>query len=248
MSRWIALRSIVYDTQTLQAGRAEVSGFFSRRLPRFSESIATLTETEILRYLFDWSWSRALILAELGLTDRTKHALSVGAPFAIRNLKPGDVDAVLCDLQQPAQSVALECKRVRVVSSESGSNRVNRLENFGRAHDQANALAKLRFHRTFLTCIALADARLEPVPNFAVRGVSSATFQRLFDTAMSMPLEPEVGVLYIEFSQPVEASIDTAGCLSVGTLRLPRSQDQGEYLTSRVVNFMTEHGKGPTKP
>jgi hypothetical protein len=233
----------VYDTRTLRAGETQVGGFFTHRTESSAESVARLTEREIVQHLFESSVARALILDELELSRNALHALHVMAPFTYGRQKPGDIDALLCDSAEPHHAVALECKRVKVIGSDSGTDRVNRLDDFGQAHDQANALAKLRFNRTFLACIAIVDARLRPVPNFALRGTSTATFGRLFDTAMTMPLVEEVGVLYIEIDQPVHAPIEQAANVSVGIFRESRRQEQEGQSTARIANFMRENGQ-----
>jgi hypothetical protein len=245
MEDLVALRSTVFDTQRLATGTSSLR-FFGARDGRCSDRLTDENEATAVRRIFGDPNSRTLILEELGMQATTKWALEVTSPFTSQNHKPGDIDCVLCDQNQPQRAVALEFKRAKVVTEDVGDQSVNRIHALSRGTAQANSLARLGFNRTFLVVLVLIDGRQERTNNFAFRGASDATFGRLVSTALEMPLAPEVGILYIELVQAVEAPFSVAGSVSVGLLRSATPREQGQFFTSQVQNFMSEKGQ-PTR-
>ena len=235
----VLLRAAVFDTQSLTAEKSTLD-FFGPRPDSCSEPVTSAHEGELTRRLLSNQNARALILEELGLAPSTNWALEVTRPFTSQNNKPGDIDCVLCDLKRPDRSVALEFKRVKVVAAESGDQHINRIDALGRGAAQANALAQVGFSRTFLSLIAVVDGRKDRMNNFAFRGASVGTFKRLVCASLEMPLTPEVGILYVELVQPVEAEFEVAGAVAVGTLRGARHHEQSQWFTNVVQRFMSE--------
>ena len=248
MGKWIALRSIVFDTQVLRPGMTTLHFFGERVEHPGVDSVTSPVEAVILKWLLETPATRGLILDELGLDSHSKYSIGVRSPFTSRDTKPGDIDGILCDLSRPHESVALECKRVKVTTLDQGDQRINKLSEFGRAYHQANGLARLGFNRAFLTAIAVVDGRDDPRNNFVFRGTSTQTFRRLYDVAWEIPLAPEVGLLYVEIAQPVAAAVSTAGMLSVGVLRAPPRIEQGHHFSELVRNYLIENGQPKNAP
>jgi hypothetical protein len=112
------------------------------------DPVTSPAEAEMLEWVLATPASRLLILDELGLHRQSRYALGVRSPFTSRDSKPGD-DGIICDVNEPQHSVALECRRVRVTTQDQREQRINKLSEVGRAYDQANGLARSGLNRAF---------------------------------------------------------------------------------------------------
>jgi hypothetical protein len=228
----------VFDTQPFSS---RVS-FYGDRVG-LSPTVTGLAESEIVKLVFETPMFVSLVLDELSLPGATSYSLTVRSPFTTPSEKPGDIDVLLASEQAPNNGVALECKRVKVRTSTDGDQRINKLEAFGASYDQANALHALGFGRTFLTAISVVDGRFEPERNFLFRGASPQTFQRLFETAVAVPLDGGIGVLYIELAQPVSAPIQSAAVFSVAVIREAGRREQSSATTGMIAKYLATNGQ-----
>ena len=99
------------------------------------------------------------------------------APFNRPNQQPGDIDLLFYPLHDPSQAIAIECKRIKMVSYPDGRSRVNRTGEIDKGIEQAGAYHALGFHPTYILVMLLDDGRelTTPTPCSDILPVSPST-------------------------------------------------------------------------
>lgn len=196
----------------------------------------SLGEHEVVSWLFRTPGVRERILWSIGLGEDSRATLRVGEPF-IRDphIKPGDIDALLYYRSRPHEAVAVEFKRakVKVESFQTGS--VTKVNSVGNGVRQANALAALGFHKTYLAVLVVVDGRERPQPNVFFRGTTDKQLKQLYEFPSRAELKPEVGILFVEVVQPTELSLDDLCFVAVAVDRKPQPRRQPDEITNKVV-------------
>jgi hypothetical protein len=185
---------------------------------------------------------RELIGQHLGLPDRGRHFFSVTRPvIPPRCSKPGDVDWLCVDPEQPHPAMAAECKRVKVVALRDGSDHVNKIVSLGDG-TKANSLASLGFHRTFLVVLIVVDERARTEHNVVSRGMAETTFHRIYDFPQRDSLNAEVGVVYIEVVQPSLRSVNIMAQIGVCVDQQAKPREQATELTNLIRDLLRRLG------
>lgn len=178
---------------------------------------------------------RNLIYAQANLDPGSIDRLEVRRPVIENvNRKPGDVDWLCVAPTKPHLAVAVECKRVKVRAAGLDDDHENKIRDLGRGVPQANGLADMGFHRSFLMIIILADGRARRELGQMFRGPTTQTFTRIYVFPERERLNDDVGIIFVEVVQPTGRSIGEMAYVGVCVERPARPRDQSVRLTERV--------------
>lgn len=241
MARFVPLKTIAYDTASLVPGQRELSFFHEVQGPAVDGT--ALLERELVGRIMNDVRLAEMLFDTLGLPPGTVGAREVVQPFLTsRDAKPGDIDLLLCAPNFPHRAVAIEWKRIKVRQGGGGRQRVNGESGLGRAIPQVNGLRQLAFCQTYLgivvVCTDLSDRKL----NFVFRGLGEREFADVVRLVDGLPLDPAVGVLYVELAQPSPDSVAKAGVVSMGVLRPANPVEQASDLTATIRNWCALRG------
>ena len=243
MPRRIELNAVAYDTQPLVQGQAS-SVFFADR-PKEAEDETGRSESDLVDWIIAQRQPFSILLRTLGLPDHASAATHVTTPFLSgTDAKPGDIDLLLCSRVSPHRAVGIEFKRVRVRGMVGEGQRLNRLTNIGHAPSQVNGLHHLGFSQTYLGVVAVVHDLTDPQRNFLWRGTTETTLSRVVEFVEALPLHEDVGILYVEIAQPLEASIEKSGMVSAGIFRRANVVEQPHDLTARVKRYFEGRRSG----
>jgi hypothetical protein len=70
--------------------------------------------------------------------------------------------------------------------------------------------------------------------NFLARTTTEGQFNRIYHRALDSPLHSDVGLIFIEISQPTGASIDNAGFIAISVDKRAKPLEQPVALNARV--------------
>lgn len=138
---------------------------------------------------------------------------------------PGDIDVLLSTSPHHENALAIEVKRVKIDAGMFYTGMPGKLQDLRRSVRQANLLGRLQFSRAMLLIIVVTDGRERHGLNFAFRGPEVPMLRKAIDEFPDRErLAPNVGLAFIELTQPVDKAIkDAAGIGIRGTFE-PRRQ------------------------
>ncbi len=142
----------------------------------------------------------------MGRQEIIQHRLQLKEDILEWGQKPGDVDILLWPENRPQLAVAIECKRVKVQVDESGLEKANKLQGITKGIWQSNQLRSLGFHRTYLLILIVTDGRNKKQVNSLFRHANSETIQEVYNIPWHEELDNEVGVIYVQITQPTGLS------------------------------------------
>ncbi len=200
-----------------------------------ARSLVKISESELLRWIFTEFVGRCHVLSELGLPLEATVCLEVAGPIIeLESGPPGDIDALIGDVDVPEQAVALEAKRVLVPSSAFRTLQPNKLHELRKGARQANGLAIRGFCQAWLLVIVVTDGRERGSYNFIGRGASPELIELIDTVVQDLNLRPEVGVLSLQLTQPVDRDFTLAGGVSLRVVRRASSGRPSARLTEAV--------------
>ena len=208
------------------------------------DRVTAKIESEAVRWLLRTPIARDLMLEELRLPAHTYARASVTEPLIDdRNKKPGDIDLLLV-ANHAWQSISIQIKRVKVEAIDTIRDKISHrhLGNLRDLVDQANASRNLGFHLNYALVIIQVDGIARSEVNVLTRGITTGKLQRIYRLIMNSPLHPDVGVVFVEISQPTVASIDRMGMVAVCVDKPAVPLDQPNRLTERVRQLMANCG------
>lgn len=198
-----------------------------------------IEEAALVRWLFLESPGRRVLFPQLGIEPWTYSVLQVREPVLEAGSYPGDVDVLVSSVTSAEQSLAIECKRVRVDPVDFYTGQPGKLQDLRKGVAQANGLHAIGFSRAFLAIIVVNDGRERAAFNFIGRGLTSDLVRTIDQFPGRGDLDPAVGLTIIELTQPVDKPIQNAGGGGVRVLRAAKPQAQPAALTSRIRSFMS---------
>jgi hypothetical protein len=238
MRTLIELESVAFDTQPVSSD-ATVQFFVEAGRRGVIASAAEIPEPALVRWLFLQHAARGLLFRKLLLQQQAHCQVQVRYPFLEKSMTPpGDIDLLASDPDQPHLAVAIEWKRVKVRATNDGQEVVNKIEALGDAVSQVRGLKRLGFDRTYLAVVAAVDGRGVSAGNFVARGTSDRTFCRTIEVASGLDIPPQVGLLYVEISQPLQKTIDEAAVISVAVIKPAKRCGQSDRTTARVEQYL----------
>lgn len=205
------------------------------------DSVTVQIESEAVRWLLRTPVARNLLWEELKLPAQTYVKAGVVEPLiADRNQKPGDIDLLFVEGLAPERSISIQAKRVTIAAKDTFRDKISR-GHLGRLKDlidQANASQKLGFHRNYAMVIIQVDGVARSDLNFLSRGITNRQLTRIYEQIIDSPIHPDVGIVYLEISQPTPVSVDKTGLVAVCVDKWAAPLDQPCRLTAGVRQLM----------
>jgi hypothetical protein len=127
---------------------------------------------------------------------------------------------------------------VKAIAIDTEKEKVNKIDSIGDGVIQANALHNLGFHRTYLLILVVIDGRNKTDYNVLCRGLSNITFERVYDFPLRDKLNEDVGVIFIEISQPTGKSIDSMARVGICIDKEAKRLEQPLNLTNRIDRLL----------
>ena len=237
MKTTLIFKVILYDSAQI-LGNSSVS-FFQDVNGRVA-SVASESEQSIITWIMSDVQIRKFVLGCLKLDSNTGCKVCVREPL-ISNAarKPGDIDILLCEDRKLSNAVAFQCKRVKVVSQNTDSDVVNKIESISDGVRQANATREMGFYNTYLCLIIQTDGRMRKDNNFAFRGPTRETFSKIYDFPKRDEIDDDVGVIFIEISQPTGKNIEEACYIGVCVDKWAKPVEQPRRITEHIRNIFS---------
>ena len=211
-----------------------------------SASVTGIAEDALCRWFFLDLAARPL-LEELRVSSGSRVLFSSPTTSAFPDARgPGDIDVLIADPQYPEASLAIEVKRVKIQAATFHTGMPGKLQDLQRGVQQANLLADLGFHRTFLVVAVVVDGREREQLNFASRGPTFDLVEAIDNFPGRARLAPHVGLAFVEIVQPVDKPITDAGGIGVRVVRHSTAVQQPLSVTAaitRLLNARQGHGE-----
>src|SRR5687767_4200958 len=131
MKRTLTFEATCIDTRRVRAAAGEAT-FFVGDLPQGeapAASVTRLVEGAVLPWVLTaYPTPPKLICHHLQMPESSKHRFGIPTPLMPGGpRRPGDIDWLCADKQQPHLAVGVECKRVKVLPCPDGTDKTNRL-------------------------------------------------------------------------------------------------------------------------
>ncbi len=243
MRTHLVFHTVVFDTQTFLASGAMT--YFQEDDKADSQSVRDVHETPIVRWLFSQDTFRSLIIGQLIKSDDSaEYELNVIDPI-IENThkKPGDVDILICSPQHPDQAIAVETKRVKVLLSDDGSQKVNKLGDLEEGIVQANGLQSLGFWKSYFMPIILVDARKTQSANTILKYQIQKETRPIYEIPLQSSMNGDVGVAFVEIIQPTGRDYREQGSVGICVDKEARELRQPARLTENVTTWLRRRNR-----
>lgn len=201
-----------------------------------SLSVTDIPEAELCRWLFSDPTVSAPLYRDLELAPSSLAAFSVPTTCIMPNAEgPGDIDVLVSASPHHEIAVAIEVKRVKIDADTFHTGMPGKLQDLRRGVQQANLLGRLQFSRAMLLVVVVTDGRERRGLNFAFRGPEVPMLRKAIDEFPDRKrLAPNVGLAFIELTQPVDKAIADAGSIGIRVDLRPKLGAQSEAVTAAV--------------
>ncbi|MGE0637676.1 MAG: hypothetical protein AB7P01_14620 [Bacteroidia bacterium] len=214
--------------------------FFEDDASREGESVGVLDEKKIVEFFFGDAGIRHLLYKELGLHTVPEHFLEISKPIA---QYPGDIDVMLINNANAHQTIAIECKVVKVTFERDGREKVNKIEKLAKGVGQANGLREMGFYKSYLMVFIVSDARFDLDNSHIWRRVSSEKLRLIVRFTGYEDLHKNVGLIICMISQPTGNNIRMTGSVAVKHKIPAEEQEQGTKLTAKIKEYLQSQGR-----
>lgn len=206
-----------------------------------AESVATVHESALVRWIFTESPARDyMVFPHFNAGPQGQIRFEVSGPIlALQEGPPGDIDVLLVPRGGPETSVAIEAKRVLVPATAFDTLMPNKLSELKKGARQANGLADRGFHQVYLMVMLATDGRTQTHSNFTGRGPTRHLIRILDDALAGLDLRPQVGVVCVELTQPLDKDFRLAAAFGVRPVRPATRQIQPAALTQAISSLLT---------
>ncbi len=238
MSHLVQFNWRAYDTIRYPLPAGPIS-LFTDEAPYCPDRVTAKGEAEILTWLLGTPPARDLLFTNLDLPAATYAQTSITEPILDRRprRKPGDLDMVLVPHpSDPSRAISIQAKRVKVQAISTYRDDVSNrhLGNLTDLIEQANGSRELGFHLNYAMVVVEIDGMQRSGFNFLARTTTEGQFNRIYHRAWDSPLHEDVGLIFVEISQPTGADIDTTGFIAISVDKRARPLEQPSYLTTKV--------------
>lgn len=245
MKKSLAFETVAIDTHLFPAGQLIRAGSTYRLFDgvdgEVGEEVTRKHEEAIIKWLLQ-SAARTLLFKVLGIANDSFVDYSVKGPV-IENPqeKPGDIDILICENGRADQTIAIQCKAVKVIAFNQDEDKVNKVEDIGGAVIQANKQReKLGFYRNYACVMIKVQGRKRDEYNVLFRGVTQSTMKRLYEFPQRERLHEDVGIIFIEILQPTSRDIDQMVVVGICHDVPARRLDQSPRLTNRIKDYLKQ--------
>lgn len=220
-----------FKLDSLQGNKIELSN--NHYIDKHCPNVRELTEASALKFIENGRFLDPLIF-ELGLNKPLPIHKEIVEPFIQdKNDKPGDIDLIIYEKGKPDKAIAIEVKVVKV-RTEENETILNKEKNISKGITQANAYARLGFHKTYLIIMVLDDASQVEKPNLIFRKSDLNSTDKLYNNRVIENLHERIGLIYFHISQPLEGSILHNTVTSIEPLKKPIPIIQTRLVTSQI--------------
>jgi len=239
MRKYLEFKVTAVDTlafskgETLRAG--ESRSLYGNYEGLNEDDVTAERESDILKWLMASSF-RDLLLSELEVGGDAFIAHDVVRPIIENSQgKPGDIDLLICDGGRASQAIAIQCKRVKVTALNQDHDNLNKLSDISGGVKQANFQRNnLGFHRNYLLVLIEAYGKKRSASNALFRGPNRQTFKEIYEFPMRESLHDDVGVIFVEISQPTGKSFRNMVVVGVCIDKEAAHLEQTTSLTNRI--------------
>jgi hypothetical protein len=200
-------------------------------------------EESIIKWLLG-SPASSLLLRVLGVSRDSFIAYSVKQPVIENSQKkPGDIDILICGEHRADQAIGIQCKAVKVVAFSQEEDDVSKLPDIKDVVLQANKQRdNLGFYRNYLAVIVKAYGRKRTQNNPLFRGPNLSTMKLLYEFPQRESLHSDVGILFIDISQPTGKSYNQMSVVGICHDQQAAHLEQSPNLTNRIKELMRRKG------
>lgn len=202
-------------------------------------SIADIPEPDLVRDLMAEPHWQEVLLNIRGIPSKRVYRLTVPLVGASQH-SSGDIDILLCPLDQPDQATAIEVKTVKIQASTFSGQKPNKLNKFGKGVQQANRLANRGFSQVYLFVLVAVDSREHNGGKISFAGPTMELTSLIERTIRPSKLLDRVGLAHYEFVQPMDHTPLTTGTSGCHLIRLAKQAVQPPELTEWVAQHMRE--------
>ena len=204
-----------------------------------SRSVTDIPEAELCRWLFSDPTVSAALRRDLELAPSSLLAFSVPTTRIVPNAEgPGDIDILLSTSPHHKNALAIEVKRVKIDADTFHTGMPGKLQDLARGVQQAGLLGRLQFSRAMLLVVVLTDGRERHGLNFAFRGPEVPMLRKAIDEFPDRKrLAPNVGLAFVELTQPVDKVIADAGSIGIRVDHRPEVAAQPGAVTAAVKAY-----------
>lgn len=205
--------------------------------------VTSINESEITNWLLQKESTRSLIFEELNIPEAAKAQVEVQKPF-IRdvNSKPGDIDILICDPHNPTNSIAIECKRVKVKPETFSTGQIGGLKSVRKGVEQVNALAeKYSFAHVYLMVIVQVNGKERDSFNQFFRGTTDKQKERIYSVPLDQGINAKVGIIFLEIIQVTNRPFEKNGYVGLSLPKLASKRKQLSDLSELLEKYFKEN-------
>lgn len=215
------------------------------------------SEKALVRSLLSSFLTQDLLSGVLGLPERVV-GTAVELPEPWRG-GVGDVDLLLCDESEAAAAVevktikfgerAFRSHRAAQILGPSGDRArrlgpqdgaPNRLGKLTKGAEQAKSLARIGFSQVYLLAVVLVDSREQNQGRNTYDGLSSEMYRHVDKDAWARLLDPAIGFLVSEWTQPMDRDPSTTGTSGIDLVRPATKSKQVESVSAWVRTLLRD--------
>lgn len=213
----------------------EVS-FFTGNGPESDEKVTDQSERQIVNWLVGTQQPRDLLLGELRLPANTYIQTAIIEPLVEKNRRqpPGDIDLLF--VPDARCAIAIQVKRFRVIAETTHKDRTpgRQLGNITNLVKQANGSREIGFSTNYALVLVECYGPARSDYNFISRGSSPGVFRSIYHMTKEQPIHCDVGLVFVEITQPTRASVDRAATVCVRVDKPAIPVEQSPEITARV--------------
>lgn len=233
------MRSVCYDS-VLLTDKTQYDIFVDSD-DEIGERISQIAEKEIVSWFFNhpMNFKDYLFYEELGIDkDKYKPFFEISKPLILDNEKPGDLDILLINKAEPQRSVAIQVKRVKA-TIDKNDNVFLQTKHIQKGILQTKRMyQKYKFHQCYLMLVIVADAKNRLQNQQMFRHLSYQEKEVVYFHSGYGDLPEDVGVYFLEISQPSTNEIGKTAQISSKMQIAARPLDQLNDTTERVLQFI----------
>lgn len=243
MKKLLVFETIAFDTYAFNAGTVIPADSSIKYFDDYEgvedNNVTKENEEALIKWLLT-SPAKDLLLRVLGIGQNCFIAHSVKQPVVENpQKKPGDIDILICDESRADRAIAIQCKPVKVVAFNQEEDDVSKLPDIKDLVLQANKQREnLGFYRNYLAIIVKAYGRRRAQSNALFRGPNQNTMKLLYEFPQRESLNEDVGILFIDISQPTGKSYDQMTVVGICHDQRAARLEQSLTLTNRIKEFI----------
>lgn len=204
-------------------------------MPLLHRSIADLHEKELVQRVLTDPANRSTMFNIEGMaTPESRILREVDLrPLGAR----GDIDVLVIPPAGAKQATAVQVKRFKVGLDAIRTGQPNGLKEFTKGVRQANLLARLGFGHVYLWVFVVIDTREQNAGRLTYDGADAAMRSKIDNAVFTGKLDPRIGVMKFEWTQPMDRAPLTFGTSGASLHRLAIQAPQSGDVTAWLNKF-----------